>query len=65
MVQEAMIIVFMLCVALQFSASTVIDILQCFKKGNRRYSLVLLLLLLGEGNVGAGQGWALGWCASA
>jgi len=26
---------------------------------------VLLLLLLGEGSVGAGQGWALGWCASA
>eukprot|EP00983_Pelagomonas_calceolata_P025530 802286-Pelagomonas_calceolata.AAC.1 len=32
MVQEAMINVFMLCFALQFSASTVIDALQCFKK---------------------------------
>eukprot|EP00983_Pelagomonas_calceolata_P087609 1156993-Pelagomonas_calceolata.AAC.2 len=30
----------MFCFALQFSASTVIDAMQCFKKGNRRYSLV-------------------------
>eukprot|EP00983_Pelagomonas_calceolata_P119332 1160595-Pelagomonas_calceolata.AAC.1 len=40
MVQGAMTIVFMLCFVLQFSASTVKDALQCFKKGNRRYSLM-------------------------
>eukprot|EP00983_Pelagomonas_calceolata_P013151 420252-Pelagomonas_calceolata.AAC.1 len=40
MVQEAMTNVFMLCFVLQFSASTVIEALQCFKKGNRRCSLV-------------------------
>eukprot|EP00983_Pelagomonas_calceolata_P096977 1158194-Pelagomonas_calceolata.AAC.6 len=38
-VQVAMTNVFMLCFVLQFSASTVIGALQCFKKGNRRYSL--------------------------
>eukprot|EP00983_Pelagomonas_calceolata_P102186 1158776-Pelagomonas_calceolata.AAC.3 len=30
---------FMICFVLQFSASTVIHTLQCFKKGNRRCSL--------------------------
>eukprot|EP00983_Pelagomonas_calceolata_P013008 415475-Pelagomonas_calceolata.AAC.1 len=40
MVKEAMANVFMLCFVLQLSASTVIDAMQCFKKGNRRYSPV-------------------------
>eukprot|EP00983_Pelagomonas_calceolata_P014196 453158-Pelagomonas_calceolata.AAC.1 len=39
MVQEAMTNVIMLCFVLQFSASTVKDALQCFKKGNCSYSL--------------------------
>eukprot|EP00983_Pelagomonas_calceolata_P094019 1157840-Pelagomonas_calceolata.AAC.3 len=40
MIQEAMPNASMLCFVLQFSVSTVIDALQCFKKGDRRYSLV-------------------------